>query len=164
CSPSLKSIPNNWPAKPKPSWLRCGKKVLSPQMNNQQTLEKPQGEAFGLTGARWFVALGAARLPDLSRGTRRLVGTHGRTRRLYLGSDDDYALPQCAEQARYSAIFDGALFNRQELQTELGDLLIPVTNDAELVLAGYTRWGQDFLARLRGTFALLLWDSEEDIL
>src|SRR6185436_11142050 len=130
CSPSLKSIPNNLPAKRKPSWLRSGKKVSSLAMNNQQTLEKPQGETLGLTGARWFVALGAARLPDLSRGTRRLVGTNGRTRRLYLGSDDDYALPQRAEQSRYSAIFDGALFNRQELQAELGDLLVPVNNDA----------------------------------
>jgi len=133
-------------------------------MNNQQTLEKPQGETLGLTGARWFVALGAARLPDLARGTRRLVGTNGRTRRLYLGSDDDYALPQRAEQSRYSAIFDGALFNRQELQAELGDLLVPVGNDAELILAGYLRWGQDFLARLRGTFAIVIWDSQEDVL
>ncbi|HEY6230067.1 MAG TPA: asparagine synthase-related protein [Pyrinomonadaceae bacterium] len=133
-------------------------------MSNQQTLEKRQAEALGLTRARWFVALGAARLPELAPGRRRLIGTRGRTRTLYLGSDDDYALPQCAEQSRYSAIFDGALFNRQELETELGDLLIPLNNDAESILAGYMCRGQNFLAGLRGTFALLIWDSEEDVL
>jgi asparagine synthetase B (glutamine-hydrolysing) len=133
-------------------------------MNNRQTLEKPQDEALALTGSRWFVTFGPTAPIELPRCQRRMLGVNGQTRTLYLGSEDGCALPLCAEQSRYSAIFDGALFNGQELRSEVGDLLIPANNDAELVLAGYMRWGQDFLARLRGTFALLIWDSLQDVL
>jgi asparagine synthase (glutamine-hydrolysing) len=35
----------------------------------------------------------------------------------------------------------------------------PNTSDADLVVAGYRRWGTDVVGRLRGEFALMLWDA-----
>ncbi|MFS8087012.1 MAG: asparagine synthetase B family protein, partial [Acidobacteriota bacterium] len=61
-------------------------------------------------------------------------------------------------------IFDGALYNRQDLQHELGDFMAPAgSNDAETILVGYLRWGEDFFGRLRGSFALLVWDTVREI-
>lgn len=133
-------------------------------MNHQQTLEKPQDMRLAPGGSRWFVTFGPYASAELPRGKRRMVGSSGQTRSLYLDNEDDCVSPVCAEQARYSAIFDGALFNRQELRSELGDSVIPVNDEAQLILAGYMRWGQDFLARLRGAFALIIWDSLEGVL
>jgi asparagine synthase (glutamine-hydrolysing) len=62
-------------------------------------------------------------------------------------------------------IFDGNLHNREDLQSDLGEFLVPpASNDAELVLAAYQRWGEDFLRRLRGAFALVIWDSSREVL
>jgi asparagine synthase (glutamine-hydrolysing) len=59
------------------------------------------------------------------------------------------------------AVFDGILYNREELTASLtrpgkGDL-DPL--DEHLVLAAYRRWGASFLERLVGDFALAIWDE-----
>jgi asparagine synthase (glutamine-hydrolysing) len=55
-------------------------------------------------------------------------------------------------------LLDGYLDNAQELRAELG---APVTSTPEALLAAcWRRWGGDLLARLRGDFALLIWDRE----
>ena len=128
-------------------------------MNNNQVWKKTQDDRLRQPGSRWFVTFTSHAPVELPGYMGRMLGANGRSRTLYLGSEVDCAQPICAEQGCYSAVFEGALFNRQELQAELGDLLIPANNAAELILAGYLRWGQVFLARLRGTFALIIWDS-----
>lgn len=54
-------------------------------------------------------------------------------------------------------LFDGRLDNRDQLATELGRRPAGVS-DAALVLAAYERWGEAFLQRLLGPFALALVD------
>ncbi len=133
-------------------------------MNNNQVWEKAQDQLAGQRNSRWFATFTGATPVELRGYTGRTVGPNGQSRTLYLGSKVDCAPPVCAEHAETSVIFAGALFNSAELRAELGDLLIPASNDAELILAGYLRWGQDFLARLRGMFALIIWDSLHEIL
>jgi asparagine synthase (glutamine-hydrolysing) len=54
------------------------------------------------------------------------------------------------------ALFDGVLYNRQELATRLG---VDRASDPAIVLAlAYRRWGDGFLNTARGTFALILFD------
>lgn len=133
-------------------------------MNNCSALEETLKESVGQPASRWFATLTRTAPADLPRSSGRMVGVNGRSRSLYLESEVGYTSPACAVQADLSVIFDGALVNHTELCAELSDGLMPVNNDAELALAGYLRWGQDFLARLRGTFALLIWDSAREIL
>ena len=72
-------------------------------------------------------------------------------------------MPIFAKRAGVALILDGTLYNRRELQDELGELLgSPDNDDAEIILAGYQRWGEDVLRRLRGAFALLIWDSSRE--
>lgn len=57
-----------------------------------------------------------------------------------------------------ACIFEGQLHNAAELRSDLGG----APNDLEgsdLVLQAYARWGESFVGRLRGDFALILWDS-----
>ena len=63
----------------------------------------------------------------------------------------------------FSAVFDGALYNRAELSESLGSRGSEAT-DAELILKAYSRWGEDALRKLRGVFALILWDGSRELL
>ena len=56
--------------------------------------------------------------------------------------------------------FNGELYNVGELRSELGGRghRFASTCDTEVVLAAYDEWGVDALLRLRGMFALAIWD------
>jgi asparagine synthase (glutamine-hydrolysing) len=56
-------------------------------------------------------------------------------------------------------LFDGFLDNGPELAAALGD--VAGLELERLLSAGYRRWGRGLLARLRGDFALLVWDGEQ---
>ena len=56
---------------------------------------------------------------------------------------------------RYSIIFDGIIFNREELMNDLSRSENPLVgnSDAECMLYGYLCWGEDVLRRVNGVFA-----------
>jgi len=57
-------------------------------------------------------------------------------------------------------LLDGAIDNRRELSRELGREPLPEKlADPQLLLAAYLWWGIDFLPRIVGEFALILWDG-----
>src|SRR2546422_2582923 len=116
-------------------------------MNNKQVQEKAQNEVLGQPGSRWFATLAGRPPLELPGYEGGFVGGEGQSRTLYLGGEANRVLPACAARSDCSVIFDGALFNGRELRDELGDFLAPASNDAELVLAAYLRWGEDFLGR-----------------
>ena len=134
-------------------------------MNKSQVQESVQNEVLGQRGARWFATFASALPVDVPGYRGQVVGTSSKSRTLYLDNEINCVPPVCAAQANCSVIFDGALFNRADLRNELGDFLAPAAaNDAELILAAYQRWGEDMLQRLRGSFALIIWDEPQEIL
>jgi asparagine synthase (glutamine-hydrolysing) len=60
--------------------------------------------------------------------------------------------------ARPLCLLDGFLDNARELSAELG--LAAEAAPEELLAAGWLRWGPELLPRLRGDFALAIWDGE----
>ncbi len=57
-------------------------------------------------------------------------------------------------------LLDGEIYNLDELAREAG---VPATDDPERVLAaGYRRWGEGMLERLRGDFVVLIWERERN--
>src|SRR5713101_868808 len=73
------------------------------------------------------------------------------------------------------AVFDGVIYNRAEIIHLLGVSGVSPSmgrgegegaawNDAELLAAGYRRWGRDVLDHLIGDFAFSLWDMEAGVL
>lgn len=68
-----------------------------------------------------------------------------------------------ASSASGTVVFFGRLWNRRELATEIG-VREDAAEDADLVLQGYRRWGSGLLRRLRGVFALSIFDRERRLL
>src|SRR5262249_41362280 len=88
----------------------------------------------------------------------------GRSPRLRLFGELDRASPAYAQNASCAVIFDGLLYNQAELSNHLKGSFLPTANDAELVLQAYLRWGEDALPKIRGLFALVIWDGRQNLL
>jgi asparagine synthase (glutamine-hydrolysing) len=56
--------------------------------------------------------------------------------------------------------YNGEIYNFKELCREIGGEWVSST-DTEVVLRGYGKWGVDLFRKLRGMFALALWDSQK---
>jgi asparagine synthase (glutamine-hydrolysing) len=74
-----------------------------------------------------------------------------------LFTTNQQANPDRESAADVIAVVDGRLDNVADLRSTLG--AAPGVSDADVVIAGYRRWGTEIIARLRGEFALLLWDA-----
>lgn len=61
--------------------------------------------------------------------------------------------------------FNGEIYNCVELRRELQSFYsFRSHTDTEVLLAGYSHWGPDFVHRLNGMFAFAIWDSRQKIL
>jgi asparagine synthase (glutamine-hydrolysing) len=71
--------------------------------------------------------------------------------------------PMCNEDATVWIVFNGEIYNFQELRVELERKghLFKSRSDTEVILHGYEEWGVDCLHRFRGMFAFALWDSRQ---
>jgi asparagine synthase (glutamine-hydrolysing) len=71
------------------------------------------------------------------------------------------AQPMHSEDGRYTIIYNGEIYNYVELRAELGDGTFRTHSDTEVVLRAFQRWGADCVLRLRGMFAIAIWDAAE---
>jgi asparagine synthase (glutamine-hydrolysing) len=62
--------------------------------------------------------------------------------------------------------YNGEIYNYRELRNELASLghEFSTSSDTEVLLKAYAEWGEEFLARLHGMFAFILWDAAKDAL
>lgn len=84
-------------------------------------------------------------------------------RRLAIIDLDERALqPFSDPSGRYWLVFNGEIYNFQELRAELGlQRDWRTTCDTEVLLAGYETWGERCVERLNGMFAFAIWDQLE---
>jgi asparagine synthase (glutamine-hydrolysing) len=71
--------------------------------------------------------------------------------------------PMCNEDGSIWIIFNGEVYNFQELRPQLlaaGHRFRSKT-DTEVVIHGYEEWGNDLVKRLRGMFAFAIWDGPQ---
>lgn len=69
--------------------------------------------------------------------------------------------PFVDNSGRYVIVFNGEIYNYQELKALLPDYNFRTTSDTECLLAAYIKWGADCLRRLRGMFAFFVWDRQD---
>jgi asparagine synthase (glutamine-hydrolysing) len=71
--------------------------------------------------------------------------------------------PMAAESGRVQAVLNGEIYNFRELRAELeaDGVRFSSHGDTEVVLALYLRHGAATLPRLRGMFALAIWDERD---
>ncbi len=74
--------------------------------------------------------------------------------------------PMLSPDERFSLIFNGTIYNYQELQVELAarGWIFKTRCDTEVLLAAYALDGAACLSTLRGMFAFAIWDAREQIL
>ncbi len=72
--------------------------------------------------------------------------------------------PMADASGRIRLVFNGEVYNFVDLREELIGLghRFRSTSDTEVILLGYVQWGERVVARLRGMFALAIWDADRD--
>jgi asparagine synthetase B (glutamine-hydrolysing) len=85
-------------------------------------------------------------------------------RRLDLLASSSNLSPSQSETSCGRVIFDGVLYNWNELQTHFRDHFRGTPTHAELVGEAYGQWGEDAMGRLKGIFALIIEDRTRDLL
>lgn len=67
---------------------------------------------------------------------------------------------RCGHLGGVTCFIDGRLYDRFALAHDLG---IDVEGDPDLIIRAYQRFGVSFVSRLRGRFALAIWDSQTEL-
>lgn len=62
---------------------------------------------------------------------------------------------------RYTIVYNGELYNADELREELGDADFSTRSDTEVVLRSFIRWGDGCVERFNGIFAFAVYDESE---
>src|ERR1051325_9302043 len=134
------------------------------RMNDRQRHRGPDGEGFLLAwpnggGNRFRHAF----LPHTNRwdaATPVTVGL-GHRRLAILDLSDRGLQPLTVGDSAVWIVFNGEIYNHQELRAELETLghCFTTRTDTEVLLQAYRRWGEDCLGRLDGMFAFAVWDG-----
>jgi asparagine synthase (glutamine-hydrolysing) len=85
----------------------------------------------------------------------------GHRRLSIIDLSDRAAQPMSSEDGRYVISFNGEIYNHRELRAELAaqNVRFRTTSDTEVILQLYARDGEAMVSRLRGMFALAIWDN-----
>ena len=71
--------------------------------------------------------------------------------------------PMCNEDSTLQIVFNGEIYNHLEIRKELektGNHIWKTDHsDTEMLLHAFEEWGIDFIHKLRGMFAIALWDA-----
>lgn len=98
-------------------------------------------------------------------GTGTWISTNGQVGfghvRLSIIDLETGAQPMHSDDGRFTIIYNGEIYNYIELRKELGEEAFRTHSDTEVVLRAFQRWGADCVNRLRGMFAIAIWDAVE---
>lgn len=74
--------------------------------------------------------------------------------------------PMVSADGRYVLAYNGEIYNFQALRGELEALgrVFSTNSDTEVLLQGYIQWGAEVTKKLRGMFAFVIWDRQEQSL
>ena len=72
--------------------------------------------------------------------------------------------PIYSENKKIVGMVNGEIYNFKELRQELvnAGFKFSSNSDSEVVIQGYQYWGTEVFSKLRGMFAIALWDIEKE--
>ncbi|SKB93116.1 asparagine synthase (glutamine-hydrolyzing) [Daejeonella lutea] len=87
----------------------------------------------------------------------------GHRRLSIIDLSDDGNQPFHYKDDRYIIVFNGEIYNYQELRDDLAKLghHFSTESDTEVILAAFIQYGEDFCNKFRGMFALVIFDRQE---
>lgn len=68
--------------------------------------------------------------------------------------------PMHSKDGRITVVFNGEIYNFQELKKDLSDYEFQSNCDTEVILAGYLKWGIRCVGKMHGMFAIALFDRD----
>lgn len=71
--------------------------------------------------------------------------------------------PMFSHCGRYVIVFNGEIYNYREIAKDLA-IELKTTSDTEVLLEAFIKWGVDFVHRLNGMFAFVIYDTKEELL
>lgn len=83
----------------------------------------------------------------------------GHTRLSIIDVNDASNQPFYSTDKRYVLVFNGEVYNFQELKRELTDYPFVTNSDTEVVLASYLKWGKSCVSKFNGMFAFAVLDT-----
>ena len=100
--------------------------------------------------------------PD-SGGVWSMDGAALGARRLRIRDLDAGDQPMVSRDGRYVMVFNGEIYNAEDLRSELESKGAAFTTrcDTEVVLEAFALWGPESVERLNGMFAIAVWDTVE---
>jgi len=69
--------------------------------------------------------------------------------------------PFADNSGRYIMVFNGEMYNYEEVKSQITGYDFRTTSDTEVLIAAYAKWGADCISRFRGMFAFAIWDKQE---
>jgi len=74
--------------------------------------------------------------------------------------------PMCDESGRYWIVFNGEIYNYEEIKKELKKIGYSFfsTCDTEVILKSYMAWGKECQNKFNGMWAIVIWDNQEKTL
>jgi len=70
--------------------------------------------------------------------------------------------PFFSDDNRFVMVFNGEIYNYNELKSQLLDFNFRTKSDTEVLLNAYRKWGVEFISRLEGMFAFAIWDTQKN--
>jgi asparagine synthase (glutamine-hydrolysing) len=98
---------------------------------------------------------------ELKSESGETVGYFGNTRLAIIDTSPAGHMPMHDPDTGNWITYNGETYNFQQLRREIGDEFGPwrSNTDTEVVLRAYRKWGIEAFGRLRGMFALAIWDN-----
>lgn len=62
---------------------------------------------------------------------------------------------------RYVLVFNGELYNFQEVRRQISGYPFSTSSDTEVLIAAWIQWGSECIKYFRGMFAFVIWDRQE---
>jgi asparagine synthase (glutamine-hydrolysing) len=110
---------------------------------------------------RKMTAAMAHRGPDAEGFHHEGCLTFGHLRLSIIDLSTDANQPFFDNSGRYVMVFNGEMYNYQEVRALIGDYNFRTTSDTEVLIAAYAKWGADCIRYFRGMFAFAIWDKQE---
>jgi asparagine synthase (glutamine-hydrolysing) len=89
----------------------------------------------------------------------------GHTRLKIIDLSENAAQPMYSHNKRYVMIYNGEVYNYAELRDELTrtrqGIQFRSSSDTEVILEAFVAWGPEFVHRLNGMFAIVIYDTAE---
>lgn len=88
--------------------------------------------------------------------------TLGHNRLAIIDLSPEAGQPMRSDDGRYVVVYNGEIYNFDELKRELaGTYRFRTQGDTEVILAAYKKWGKDAVRRFNGIFAFAIWDMQD---